>query len=297
MSNYFPLILNIAGNIIEELPSGDNLDLTNSQVVNAGNITSVGTITAGFFVGNGSQLTGLPNSSAIANGTSNVWIPASGGNINLTVGGTANVLVATTTGVNIAGTLNTGTGNANVGNLGVTGTVIGNITGRVVNGTSNVWIPATNGNINLTVGGTANVLVTTSTGVNVAGTLNVTGNAQSGNLISTRFVPRVNNNGATLSGNITPTGDASDQYEILGLTGNITMLTPSGTPNSGQKLLLRFKDDGNARGITWTTTSGAYRAIGATLPTTTVAGKVSYVGCVYNSTDIYWDVIAVTTQA
>jgi hypothetical protein len=61
--------------------------------------------------------------------------------------------------------------------------------------------------------------------------------------------------------------------------------------------MLRFKDNGTARGITWTTSSTGFRALGITLPTTTVAGKVTYVGCVYNTTDSFWDAVASTTQA
>jgi hypothetical protein len=107
------------------------------------NITSVGTlsnlsvsgnVTASYFIGNGSQLTGI-DATVISNGTSNVKVTSSGGNIAVTVGGTANTVVFTSTGVNVAGTLNTGTGNANVGNLGVTTDLIvgGNM---IVNGTT-----------------------------------------------------------------------------------------------------------------------------------------------------------------
>lgn len=111
-----------------------------------------------------------------------------------------------------------------------------------------------------------------------------------------RVVPRVNNNGATTSGTITPTGDLSDQYEILGLTSTITIAAPSGTPTAGQKLTLRIKDNGTTRPINWTTTSGGYRVIGTTLPTATTASKNIYVGCVYNATDAFWDVVAVTQE-
>jgi len=53
-----------------------------------------------------------------------------------------------------------------------------------------------------------------------------------------------------------------------------------------------------AQAITWTTTSGAYRVIGVTLPTATPSNAttgVAYVGCVYNSADTFWDVLAVGT--
>lgn len=96
---------------------------------------------------------------------------------------------------------------------------------------------------------------------------------------------------------ITPTGDNSDQYNVTALAQAATIAAPSGTPADGQKLSLRFEDNGTSRALTWTTTSGAYRAVGVTLPTATVASKVIYVGCIYNSADTFWDVVAVATQA
>lgn len=102
--------------------------------------------------------------------------------------------------------------------------------------------------------------------------------------------------GAT-TGTLTPNGDTTDVFEAEGLTGAITLAAPSGTPADGQRLLIRIKDNGTARGITWTTSAGAYRAVGITLPTTTVISKVTYVGCIYNGTDSFWDAIATVTQA
>jgi hypothetical protein len=96
---------------------------------------------------------------------------------------------------------------------------------------------------------------------------------------------------------ITPTGDTADQYEVTALAAGATIAAPSGTPTDGQKLVLRIKDNGTARALTWTTTSGAYRAVGVTLPTTTVISKVLYVGCVYNAQDSFWDVLAVAQLA
>jgi hypothetical protein len=63
-------------------------------------------------------------------------------------------------------------------------------------------------------------------------------------------------------------------------------------------MLFRIKDNGSARSISWTTgASKAFRAIGVTLPTTTVINKTLYVGCVYNSTDSRWDAVAVSQEA
>lgn len=154
-------------------------------------------------------------------------------------------------------------------------------------------------NIGVTVQGyDATTLKSAAIGVTVQGyDANTVKTASTQTLTNKRITQRVTNNGATTSGTITPAGNTSDQYEILGLTGNITIAAPSGTPTAGQKLVLRIKDNGSNRGITWTTTSGAYRAIGTLLPTSTVAGKVTYVGCIYNATDGYWDVVGVSTQA
>ena len=69
MANRFPLIVNSNTNQIQELPSGDNLDLSSSGISSVGNIYSVGVITAtsfsggfsGTFSGNATGLTGSPS--------------------------------------------------------------------------------------------------------------------------------------------------------------------------------------------------------------------------------------------
>jgi hypothetical protein len=124
----------------------------------------------------------------------------------------------------------------------------------------------------------------------------VVGTTDTQTLTNKRVNPRAVAAGST-SGTLTPNGDTTDVFNAFGLTGAITVATPSGTPVDGQRLMLRFEDNGTGRAITWTTSSGAYRVVGVTLPTTTVASKITYVGCIYNSTDIFWDVIAVATQA
>jgi hypothetical protein len=98
----------------------------------------------------------------------------------------------------------------------------------------------------------------------------------------------------TSASTVTPTSDASNQYNVTALAVPATFAAPSGTPVDGQKLVLRIKDDGTARALTW---NAIYRVVGTVLPTTTVATKTTYVGCIYNSADTVWDVVAVTTQA
>lgn len=76
MANRFPLIANTTASQIQEITSGDFLDLSNSGISNSGNIfvsgivSATGNITGSFLFGNGSQLTGLPATYGNANVTS-----------------------------------------------------------------------------------------------------------------------------------------------------------------------------------------------------------------------------------
>jgi hypothetical protein len=73
MANRFPLIANTTASQIQEIASGDFLDLSNSGISNSGNIlvsgivSATGNISASFLLGNGSQLTGLPATYGNAN--------------------------------------------------------------------------------------------------------------------------------------------------------------------------------------------------------------------------------------
>lgn len=95
---------------------------------------------------------------------------------------------------------------------------------------------------------------------------------------------------------VTPTAN-DDLVVITAQAAPLTLAAPTGTLVQGQALMIRIKDDGNAQSITWTSGAGGYRAIGVTLPTTTVISKTTYVGLIYNSTDSRWDAIGVTTEA
>jgi len=152
--------------------------------------------------------------------------------------------------------------------------------------------------------GTAISGLTTGTGVATA--LGIAVNTTAGGfptidgtstLTNKRINPRIISITGSAGGAITPTGDTADQYEVTALGASATFAVPSGTPVDGQILVIRIKDNGTARGLTWTITSGGYRVIGNTLPTTTVISKTIYVGCIYNSADSFWDVVGVASQA
>jgi hypothetical protein len=125
--------------------------------------------------------------------------------------------------------------------------------------------------------------------------LTVVGTTTVQTLTNKRITKRVNVSNAP---GATPTL-AWDSYDMIALTGINAAITSmssgiTGTPTHGQSFLIRFKDDGTARAITW---GASYRAIGVTLPTTTVISKTMYVGGFYNSTDSVYDVTAVGTEA
>jgi len=80
------------------LPSG----LSNTGNFAVGSLSATGNITGNYFIGNGSQLTGISaggGGSNISNGTSNVTVVSSGGNVTVGIGGTSNVAVFATTGI------------------------------------------------------------------------------------------------------------------------------------------------------------------------------------------------------
>lgn len=90
-----------------------------------------------------------------------------------------------------------------------------------------------------------------------------------------------------------PNADFFDQYNLLALAGDAVVAAPDGTPVNGQKLVLRIKDNGTARALSF---NSIYREIGVVLPTTTTANKTMYIGCIYNSADSKWDVVAVSEE-
>ena len=65
-------------------------------------------VVANFFAGDGGFLTNVAASGSLANGTSNVTIPVADGNVNISVGGNANVAVFSNTDAYLTGNLNIG---------------------------------------------------------------------------------------------------------------------------------------------------------------------------------------------
>ena len=213
---------------------------TNANIVlvanGTGQVTTSGNITASYYYGDGSQLTGI-DTSGVSNGTSNVRIAVADGNIELNVNGglTANVtdsgMVMTSGNLDLGNVIATGvgtfTGNVSAGNISTGGQadVTGNLTagnidggnlvtanfftGTLIDGTSNITV-TNNGNIDLVSAGNTTVVIT-DTGANITGTVNANGTGTFGAVIT----PTVT--GTT--GNLTLTAGSSDDYVEIRPTG------------------------------------------------------------------------------
>ena len=214
------------------------LTISSTGIVVAGTVSATGNITGNYFIGNGSQLTGISISGVNANSLTGTTLAANVVNSSLTSVGTLGSLSVTgnIVGGNVSGTLITGTLDtpnqpniSTVGTLGAlsvtttvtTGNVIasgdvsatGNVRG---NNLSIIYDTSVIGNVttgNLLTGGyvsaTGNV---TGANLNTSGVISATGTARSGNLLTGGTVSATGN---IVGGNIYTAGEIS-------ATGNIT---------------------------------------------------------------------------
>ena len=121
----------------------------------------------------------------------------------------------------------------------------------------------------------------------IGGTLDMNNNR----ILNTIVNPSVQETTSTATFTINADEETTGVLTAIALA--TTIASPTGTPVQGQKLTFRFKDNGTAQSLTW---NAIFRAIGLTLPTTTTANKTIYIGCMYNSTETKWDVIAIKEE-
>lgn len=117
------------------------------------------------------------------------------------------------------------------------------------------------------------------------------GRATTDTLTNKRITHRVTS--ITSNATWSPNADTDDLYKVTAQAVAVTTISnPSGTPTEGQRLMIRVKDDGTARALTWSGTQ--WRASSdLALPTTTIISKTLYVGFIWNATDSKWDLLAV----
>ena len=203
---------------------------------------------------------------------------------------TASQAVFTTAGKALTSNAITGTGNVVMSN---SPTLVTPVLGTPSSGTltSCTGLPISTGVSGL---GTGVVTALGNTADAASGVATTTGTAT---LTNKRITQRCNAQTTTASP-FAWNSDSYDQQSFSALANALTINADAGTPTDGQRATFRIKDDGTARALTWTTgSSKAFRAVGVTLPTTTVVSKTVYVGCIYNAADSRWDAVAVAQEA
>jgi hypothetical protein len=262
----------VSGSSNVKVELNGNINTTVAGVANIVTVTSTGSNVNGYLTVTGNITSANANLGNTA--TANYFIGNLYGNANtagtVTTNAQPNITsVGTLTSLAVIGDITSGNVYANSGlikaqYLSGDGSNLTNLSAGVtlVNGNSNVSIPTTNGNINMSAVGNANIVVVTGTGVNVAGTINATGTitgnlsgnvitASQGNITSLGNLTSLTVNGiANLGavGNVKITGGSSNGYLFTDGTGNLTFGSIVNTPPGGANNDVQFKDGGTYQG-------------------------------------------------
>ena len=221
VANYLPTY---TGNLVSLTgPVTTTANVTGANVLTGGLVSAAGNVVGNYILGNGALLTGVITSVAnINNGTSNVTVVSSGGNITVGVAGTSNVAVFAATGEYITG------------ELSATGNISGNY--FIGNGSQLTGVAASSVNANALVGNTlsSNVIYSSLTTVGTLANLSVTGNVTGGNVLTGGVI---SSSGTVTGGNVLTAGLVSAAGNVTGsnintaglvstkdfvITGNIT---------------------------------------------------------------------------
>jgi len=100
-----------------------------------------------------------------------------------------------------------------------------------------------------------------------------------------------------ITSSATPTVN-TDLYDFVSITALATAITSmtsglTGTPDDGEMLLYRIKDNGTARPITW---GASFEAKGAILPITTVISKTLHVLFIWDSVSAKWGCLSTAQE-
>jgi hypothetical protein len=216
----------VTGSSLTSVGTLVNLTVTGDITSTSGNITAgkIGATGTTYLYGDGSNITGVTASSIDANNLTGTTLASSVVSSSLTSVGTLTSL-----------TVNGLTDLGPVGNVKVTGGTSGQYlqtdgTGalswstvelsNIHNGTSNVNIAASNGDVTAAVNGNT-IITIAATGLTVTGIITATGNITAANIISNNYVIANSSTDATsaITGAITTPGGISAQGNIY--TGNV----------------------------------------------------------------------------
>ena len=209
--------------------------------VNAGGFSTAGNVTGSYFLGNVACASGI-FTTKIFNGTSEANMVSSGGNMAISIGGTSNVMVVSTGGANISGTLGA-TGNITGGNLSgtlLTGTLataaqpnvtsVGTLTSLTASGN------VSGGNL-VTTGTVSTGTLTASGNVTIAGNLTVSGNVISVNVTNLNVVDPIIGLGRGANNTPLTSNDGKDRGQELWYYTTTEQAAFMGYDNSAGKLI------------------------------------------------------------
>lgn len=106
-------------------------------------------------------------------------------------------------------------------------------------------------------------------------------------LTNKRVTPRISTTTSTAT--LTPNSDSFDVVAVSAQAAGLTINQPSGTPTDGQRLILRLRDNGTPRAITW---NAAYSGYDDDLPTATVISSTMIYEFMWNAATSKWDLFA-----
>jgi hypothetical protein len=220
----FPIVAGTSN--IAAVTSG-NISISSNGVSNVLVVSSQDvTITGNLTVTGNATLSGNILGDRIQNGNTSIDIQTVGGNANISVGGVSNVAVFAPTGAYVTGVVSaTGnvTGNYIFGNGALLTGVITSVA-NINNGTSNVTVVSSGGNITVGVDGTGNVVVFAATGEYITGVVSASGNVTGGNLLTAGLISATGN---VTGGNVSTSGLISSTGTVTGssLLGSVVSAT------------------------------------------------------------------------
>jgi hypothetical protein len=183
-------ISNTNGNIVTDVNGATIITVSPGLVDIQGNLTVSGNAT----------LSGNILGDRIQNGTTSLDIQSPNGNANISIGGTSNVAVFTTAGLNVTGIISA-TGNITGSYIFGNGSQLTGIDATAIqNGTSSLAVISSGGNIRGNIAG-ATVTTTYASGLNVTGVISANGTITGGNIATAGTIT-----GASVSVSGTVTG-------------------------------------------------------------------------------------------
>jgi len=279
MANRVPLIIDAATNRILELPTTDNLDLSSSNISNVSNILSAGNITASYFIGNGSSLTGISTNPAGSN-TQIQFNDAglTGANASFTINKATGVLAApnfsgngaslsSITGANVTGAVSFATtANAVAG---------ANVSGTVANATY-----ATSAGSATTAGTVTTAAQSNITSVGTLTSVSISGTATIGNIAMTKFNETLPAS-ANTSTSISPDMSTGSIFRYTA-NSNFTFSTLTNAVAGTSATVIITQDATGSRVLTST-----MKFAGASKTLSTAAASIDIIGVFYDGTTYY----------